>query len=294
MVMNVVVCVKQVPDNKNPVQIDKDSGLINADNLVYVTNPSDLTAVKWAANQKEKDTSGEVTVVTVGLPSAQKVLRECFAYGADRALLLHDPSFENSDGYATGVILSKTIQLLQYDIVLCGVQSADTNAGWVGSIVAHKLGIPLISRIIDIQVQNDEKKLIVQRRLDGINREIVEVMVPCLLTIDPLLDSPRYPSIRSIRAAQKREIEQHNRASLGLSLEEVGYAGSKTHYIKLSVNKPRPKKIFTPESSLPAAERIRLVMSGGITGKKDNRLTGSPAELASKLVQFFRQEKIIR
>lgn len=292
--MNIVVCVKQVPDNESPFQVDEDKGIVDTHDLVYITNPCDLAAIKWAANQKEKDTSGEVTVVSMGLPSTEKALRECFAYGTDRALLLNDPSFENSDGYATGVILSKTIQLLQYDIVLCGVQAVDTNAGWVGSIVAHKLGIPLISRVIDIQVKNDEKKLTVQRRLDGINREIVEVRVPCLLTMDPLLDSPRYPSVRSIRAAQRREIEHYDRASLGLSLDEVGHVGSKTHSIKLSVGKPRPKKIFTPDSSLPAAERIRLVMSGGIAGKKDNRLTGTPAELASKLVLFLRQERIIR
>jgi electron transfer flavoprotein beta subunit len=291
--MNIVVCVKQVPDSRSAIQVNKDSEHIDTHDLVSITNPCDLVAVKWATNQKEKSKSGEVAVVSVGLPSAEKVLRECFAYGADRALLLHDPSFEDSDGYATGVILSKAIGLLHYDIVLCGVQATDTNAGWVGSVVASRLGIPLVSRVIDIQVNNEEKKVIVQRRLDGINREIVEVSVPCLLTVDPLLDQPRYPSVGSIRMAQRREIEQYDRASLVLSLEEVGSAGSKTHIRKLSVNKPRPKRLFTPDSSLPAAERIRLIMSGGMTEKKDNLLEGNPAELASELVQFLRQVKIL-
>jgi len=131
------------------------------------------------------------------------------------------------------------------------------------------------------------------RRLDGVNREIVEVGVPCLLTVDALLDKPRYPSVHSIRAAQRRKIEQYDRASLGLSLEEVGSAGSKTHAIKLSVSKPRPKRLFTPDSSLPAAERIRLIMSGGMTEKKENRLEGNPAGLASELIQFLRQEKTL-
>ena len=73
----------------------------------------------------------------------------------------------------------------------------------------------------------------------------------------------------------------------------MGSAGSKTHITRLSVSKPRPKRLFTPDSSLPAAERIRLIMSGGMTEKEDNRREGSPSELASELVKFLRQEKII-
>jgi electron transfer flavoprotein beta subunit len=291
--MNIVVCVKQVPDPKGAIQINKDGTHIDTHDLVSMTNPCDLTAIKWATNQKDKNKAGEVTVVSLGQPSVEKTLRECFAYGADRALLLHDTCFEDSDGYATGVILSKAIGLLQYDIVLCGIQATDTNAGWVGTVVASKLGIPLVSRVIDIQINNEEKKVVVQRRLDGINREIVEVDTPCLLSVDPLLDEPRYPSIKSIRMAQRREIEKYDRASLGLSLEEVGSAGSKTHITKLSAIKPRPRRLFTPDSSLPAAERLSLTMSGGMTEKEGNLLEGSPADIIPDLIHFLRQEKII-
>jgi len=292
--MNTVVCVKQVPDTVSPLKVDKDGRHIDAGDMGYTTNPCDLAAVKWATNRKEKSKSGEVTVISTGRPPAEKMLRECFAYGADRALLLNDPGFEDSDGYATGLILARAIGLLEHDIVLCGVQAADTNAGWTGHVIASKLGIPLVSRVIDIQVDDEEKRVTVRRRLDGINREIVEVDIPCLLTVDPLLDEPRYPSIGSIRMAQRREIEHHDRASLGLTPEEVGTKGSKTYIMELTASKPRPKKIFTPDSSLSAAERIRLIMSGGMTEKKDNLLEGNPAEIVPELVQFLRQKKIIR
>jgi len=292
--MNIVVCVKQVPDTQSTVQVDKDSGLIDTHDLVYITNPCDLTAVKWAANQKQKSKSGEVTVISLGLPSAEKALRECFAYGADRALLLTDLDFEDSDGFATGLILARAIKLLEYDIILCGIQAVDTNDGWVGPVVANKLGIPLISRVIDIQVDEIKKKVTVRRRLDGVNREIVEADVPCLLTVDSLLDEPRYASIRSIRMAQRREIEQHDRISLGLSKEDVGTIGSKTSILELFAGKLRPGRIFIPDSSLPAAERIRLIMSGGITEKRENRLEGNPEETIPDLIQFLRQKKIIR
>ena len=291
--MNVIICVEQVPDSSKPATVDKGGRHIDASETGYIIDPSDLTAVKWATNQKDKSESGEVTVISKNGPAAGKILRECFAYGADRALLLNDLDFEDSDGYATGLILASAIKLLDYDIVLCGFQSADTNAGWVGPVIANKLGIPWISRVIDIQVDEVQKKVTVKRRLDGVNRAIVEVDVPCLLTVDPLWDEPRYASIRSIRMAQRREIEQHDRVSLGLSKEDVGTIGSKTHILELSISKPRPKRVFTPDSSLPAPERIRLIMSGGMAEIKDNRLEGNPEEVVPDLIRFLRQIRII-
>ncbi|HEY95475.1 MAG TPA: electron transfer flavoprotein subunit beta/FixA family protein [Dehalococcoidia bacterium] len=292
--MNVIVCVKQVLDNSSPVKIAKDGRHIDGTNTGYIINPCDLAAVKWATNWKERSKSGEVAVISKNGPSTGKILRECFAYGADRALLLTDLDFEDSDGFATGLILARAIKLLEYDIILCGIQAVDTNDGWVGPVVANKLGIPLISRVIDIQVDEIKKKVTVRRRLDGVNREIVEADVPCLLTVDSLLDEPRYASIRSIRMAQRREIEQHDRISLGLSKEDVGTIGSKTSILELFAGKLRPGRIFIPDSSLPAAERIRLIMSGGITEKRENRLEGNPEETIPDLIQFLRQKKIIR
>jgi electron transfer flavoprotein beta subunit len=292
--MNIVVCVKQVPDTVKPLRVDNDGRHIDTGDLTFTINPCDLAAVKWATNRKEKSKSGEVTVLSAGLPSAEKSLRECFAYGADRAFLLNDRCFEDSDAYATGVLLSRAISQLNYDIVLCGFRAVDTNDGWVGPVIASKLGIPCISRVIDIRVSDEAKELTVERRLDGINREFVKVTLPCLLTVDPLLDKPRYPSVGAIRAAQKREIEHYDRTGLALSLDEVGAAGSKTQTVQLSVSKPRPKRLFTPDSNLPAAERIRLIMSGGMTEKADNRLEGKPEEIVPELVYFLRQKKIIR
>jgi len=292
--MNVIVCVRPVLNNNSPVKLTKDGRHIDGNNMGYIINPCDLAAVKWATNRKERSKSGEVTVLSRNGPATGTILRECFAYGADRALLLSDPDFENSDGFATGLILAKAIKLLEYDIILCGIQSTDTNDGWVGPVVANKLGVPLISRVVDIQVDEIKKKVTVKRRLGGVNREILEVDAPCLLTVDLLLDEPRYPSVRSIRMVKRREIEQHDRISLGLSKEDVGTIGSKTSILQISASKPRPRRIFTPDSNLPAAERIRLVMHGGVTEKKENRLEGGPEETIPDLIHFLRQKKIIR
>lgn len=291
--MNIVVCVKQVPDTQSNIQVDRESGFVDTRYLPYITNPCDLAAVEWAASQKEGNKPVKVTVVSMGPHSAKKALRECIAIGADSALLLSDPAFEKSDGYATGMILAKAIGLLKYDIIMCGIQAMDTNAGWVGPVIANRLGVPLVSRVTDVEVHCEREKITVQRRLEGGSREIVETSIPCLLTVESRLSKPRYPSFRSIIAAKKANIEQYDMKSLDLRFEEVGSSGSITHITRLSISKPKPKKVFTPDSSLPAANRIQLVISGGITGKKANLFDGNPKELVLKLAQFLGKEKIL-
>ena len=115
--MNIVVCVKQVPDTQSLVTVAKSTGLALGPDQKYVASECDLIAVKWACEQKAKNNGIAITVVCLGEPSAEKVLRQCIALGADRTLLLQDSAFEGSDGYATGMILARAIEMLEYDIV---------------------------------------------------------------------------------------------------------------------------------------------------------------------------------
>jgi electron transfer flavoprotein beta subunit len=290
--MNMVVCIKQVADINIPIGLNPETNSIQGEDLAYVVNPYDMLAVEEAVRLKEKN-GGEVLLITMGPPYAEKALRKCLALGADRAVLLCDPAFAGSDGYATAVVLAKAIALFQYDLVLCGIRAIDTNAGQVGSAIAEMLGIALVTGVTKVDVSTQQEKLIVQRRLEGGNREVVEAPLPALLTVEAGLNKPRYPSLPSMIMAQRKEIEQYNIKGLGLSVKEAGSSGSKTHTVRLSAAKPRPKKIFTPDSSLSAAERMRLIMSGGIAEKKGDLLAGELAELASKLIQFLRQQNLL-
>lgn len=290
--MNIVVCIKQVADINIPIRLNPATNSIESEDLAYVVNPYDMLAVEEAVRIKEKN-EGQVILITVGPPSAERALRQCLALGADRAILLCDPAFAGSDGYATAVVLAKAIALFQYDIVLCGVRAIDTNAGQVGSAIAEMLDIALVTGVTEIEVSTEQKKVTVQRRLEGGNREVVETPLPALLAVEAGLNKPRYPSLPSMIMAQRKEIERHDINALGLPPKEVGSSGAKTHTIRLSAAKPRPKRIFTPDSSLSAAERMRLIMSGGIAEKKGDLLAGEPADLASKLIQFLRQQKLL-
>jgi electron transfer flavoprotein beta subunit len=290
--MNIVVCIKQVADTNIPIALSPETNSIQSEDLAYVVNPYDMLAVEEAVRIKEKN-DGQVTAISMGASSAEMALRKCLAIGADRAVLLCDPAFAGADGYATAAVLAKAIAPFQYDLVLCGVRAIDTNAGQVGSAIAEMLGIALVTGVTKIEVSTEQKKVTVQRRLEGGNREVVETPLPVLLTVEVGFNKPRYPSLPSMIMAQRKEIERYDINGLHLSAKEVGSSGSKTHTTRLSASKPRPKRIFTPDSSLSAAERMRLIMSGGIAEKKGDLLDGEPAELASKLIQFLRQQNLL-
>jgi electron transfer flavoprotein beta subunit len=290
--VNIIVCVKPVPD-VSIITLDPNTGLIGSDDLVYIVNPYDMVAVEEAVRIKERDGVSQVTLMSVAPPSTKRLLHRCLAMGADEAMLLWDSRFDSSDSYATGVILAKAIGSLQYDLILCGQKAIDTEAGQVGSVIAERLDIPLASRVVEIDISPDGKKVTVESKLEKGNRAEVEVILPALLTVEVDLNEPRYVSLPSLMAGLRKDIKEYNLEALGLSSEEVGSKGAKTRTVTLSPPKPRPKKVFTPDSHLSAEERLRLIMSGGVTQKQGDLLEGDPGKIASSVVQFLSEKKLL-
>ncbi len=290
--MNIAVCIKPVPD-VSIVTLDPNTGHINSDDLVYIVNPYDMVALEEAVRIKEKDGTSRVTLISMAPPSAKRLLRRCLAMGADEIMLLWDKSFENSDSYATGVILARAIGSGQYDLILCGQKAIDTEAGQVGSIIAERLDIPLASRVIIIDISPGVKKADIESKLEKGNRARIEVFLPALLTVELDLNEPRYASLPSLMAGLRKDITECDRETLGLSYGEVGSEGSRTRTAALSLPKPRPKKVFTPDSNLSAEERLRLVISGGVTQKQSDVLEGDRGKIAATVVQFLSEKKFL-
>ncbi len=288
--MNIAVCIKPVPD-VSIVTLDPNTGIINNDDLVYIANPYDMVALEEAVRIKESDGTSRVTLISMAPPVTKRMLRQCLAMGADEAMLLWDENFENSDSYATGVILAKAIGSGQYDLVLCGQKAIDTEAGQVGSVIAEKLGIPLASRVVKIDISPDAKKADIESKLEKGNRARIEVLLPAVFMVELDLNEPRYASLPSLMAGIRKDITECDREMLGLSYGEVGSEGSKTGTVAISLHRPRPKKVFTPDSSLSAEERLRLVISGGITQKQSNVLQGDRDKIATTVVQFLSEKK---
>ncbi len=287
-----MVCIKQVLDTEGPVEVDSEGG-IDGLRISSIVNPSDLVAVEEALQLKERHGFDQVITVSMGTASTEEALRQGLAMGADKALLLCDPAFQDCDSYATALVLAKAISDIECKLVLCGQQAIDTAAGQVGFILADMLNMPIVSAITKVDLAPDLKKAIVHRKLEKGNREVVETTLPALLAVDVGLNKPRHPDLRGVIAARRAEIEKCNCQALGINPQEVGVQGSKIIMVKRSCARPKPKKVFTPDSRLLAAERMRLVMSGGVQEKKGDILQGDPEDIASQLARFLVEQRIV-
>ena len=290
--MNIIVCVKPVPD-VSILALNPKTGLIDSDDLVYIINPYDMAAIEEALCIKEKEDVSHVTLVSVAPPSTRKLLRRGLAVGSDEAVLIWDSNLDNLDSHATGVILARAIDSLHYDVILCGQKAVDTEAGQTGSVIAQRLNLPLASRVSSIDVAPESKKVVVQSKLEKGNRVEIEITLPAVLAVEVDLDEPRYASLPSFLAGLRGDIKEYDLAALGLSKQEVAQKEIMTRTVGLSTPKPRPKKVFTPDSSLTAEERLRLIMSGGVTQKQGDKLEGDPEKIASSVVQFLLEKKIV-
>ena len=229
--MNIVVCVKQVPDT-TVVKIDPKTGTLIRDGVPSIINPEDKHALEAALQLKEAH-GGKVTVVSMGLPMAKAALREALCMGADEAILLTDRVLGGADTLATSKSLAGVIKKLDYDIVFAGRQAIDGDTAQVGPEIAEHLNIPQVTYVQDVKVEGDS--LIVNRALED-GHQIVEVKTPCLLTAIETLNEPRYMNVGNIFATSDNDIKVMSADDIDVDKSELGLNGSPTK-VKKSMTK---------------------------------------------------------
>lgn len=226
--MKIVVCVKQVPDTTE-VRIDPATGTLIRDGVPSIINPDDRAALEAALVLK--DTVGAtVTVLSMGPPQAEAVLREALAMGADEAILVSDRRFGGSDTWATSLTLASALRRLQADLVLCGRQAIDGDTAQVGPQVAEHLGLPLVSYVGSLRPEGD-RHLIVKRMFED-GHHVLRVQMPCLLTILKDMNTPRYMSAPGIFEAFQRPITTWTLDDLDVDPSQIGLKGSPTRVKK--------------------------------------------------------------
>ncbi|MFC1978412.1 electron transfer flavoprotein subunit beta/FixA family protein [Chloroflexota bacterium] len=289
--MNIVVCMKQVPDTEGHIDVDRRSGSVHSPNLVI--GLLDVLSIEEAVQIKERLGDVQVTVLCIGPKTAETALHSALSMGADKAVHVCDDLLAGSDSYITGRVLAKTIGREPYDLILCGQIADDTQAGQVGPVIAEVLGIALVTAVVSVDVKSGSNKLTLHRKIGGGKRQVVQTTIPSVLTIESGINKPRYPSLRAIKDAEKKQIEKLDLKSLDILPDEVGVAGSLIKVAGVSAAKPSLKNLFVPHSSLPALDRINMLMSGGIEDKKAEMILGDLQDVASKFVQFVKERKIL-
>ena len=232
--MKIIVCVKQVPDTSGKVAVNPD-GTLNRASMATITNPDDLNAVEAALQLKEQ-TGAEITVISMGPPPAEGMLREIMARGVDRAVLVSGREFGGSDTYATSQILAAAINkigLEDDDIVLCGRQAIDGDTAQVGPQIAEKLGLPQVSYAAEITKEGDT--LTVKRMLED-GYMTIQVKTPCLITCIKELNAPRYMSVGGVFDCYSMPYEVYDYETLKddplIDPTTIGLKGSPTNIFK--------------------------------------------------------------
>ncbi len=256
--MNVIVCMKQVPDTETLIKIKPDGSGIVTDDIKYVMNPYCEFAVEEALRIKEKQ-GGQAILVTMGPAKAVEALRTGLAMGADRSIHLNDPAFEGADGFTTAKALAEVIKKESYDLILCGKQAVDDDMAQVGQSLAELLNLPHVTLITKLEFSADKKKAKVEREVDG-GKEVIEVSLPAVLTCQKGLNEPRYASLPGIMKAKKKEVKPINLAALGLPADQVGGGGSRVKILKYSAPPSRPPgKIVSGEIAEAAHKLVKLL-----------------------------------
>ena len=223
--MEILVCVRRVPDtSENEIQVNSTGDDIERDDLVYSINEADNYAVEEAL-QIVARVGGNVTVATVGGNDDEEVLRREMAMGANHGVLITDDAFSGSDGKGIATILKAFVQKGNYDLILTGIQAEDGGAQ-VGGMLAALLDYPFASLVNSIEVL-DGKKLKVSREIEGGNKEMNEIDLPCVLSIQTGINEPRYVGMKGIRQVASIPIPTFGASNLGLDPSTFGEGGAK-------------------------------------------------------------------
>jgi len=215
-VMDIIVCIKQVPDTTTVIQIDPSGKEIVRDGITHIMSPYDEFAVEEALKLNEAH-GGSVTLLTVGPETAKEALRSGLAMGADEAIhVVTETSPLALDSLATAKLITKALAGKKFDMILMGRQAIDDDAMQMGSLVAELLNIPQITTVVKLELEGTQVKA--QRTIEG-GVQNIEAQLPVLITAQKGLNTPRYPSMKGILKAKKKPVEEIKAADLGVDLQ---------------------------------------------------------------------------
>jgi len=258
--MNIIVCIKQVPDTTE-IRINPETNTLVREGVQSIINPFDLYAIEEAIRIKEK-LGGKIIVLSMGPPQVESAVREAIAMGADEAVLLSDRAFAGADTWATSYTLAKGVEKIgEFDLIICGKQAIDGDTAQVGPGISVHLNIPQITYVRKIEEISDS--IIKAERMIEEGYEVIESPLPVLLTVVKEINDPRLPSLKGKLKAKKAEIIVWGAEDLDVEEKSIGLNGSPTQVVK----------IFSP----PARGKGQM-------------LTGEPSDICDSLVDLLKKE----
>ncbi len=261
--MKIIVCLKQVLDTASAIHIEK--GRVVSPGSSRIINPYDEFAIEEAVRIKEKKPDTEITILSLGPEEYKDSIKKALAMGADKAIHLLDPQFDNLDAYAVATILARSINNIPFDLILCGRQAVDVDRAQTGPILATFLDIPFMTVVTAVKFSADFQRATVTRQVEG-GSETRDLALPLLLTCQKGLNDPRLPSLKGIMAAKKKQV-------LTLSAEDIGFTNG--------VLNIEPNRVVEENLCLPPERKKGII------------LEGTDEEVCGNLVRLLREEEKI-
>lgn len=285
--MRIAVCLKHVPD-PTTVEVDPLTGAIDGSRLLSIINPADAGALEIGLQLR--GSSDPIHALTVGPPSADAVLREALAVGADRVERLWDTTQPATHPLLTATLLAAALRVEPLpDLVLCGARSTDQGSGQVPALLAEYLDWPVVTDVT--HVAHDGAVARVQCRLERGARAEVEVTLPCVLALEPGIARLRHASLTGLLTAQRAVIPVRHAADLGLTAADLSFPQPVLEAVLPP--RPRPRVLRMPDSNQAPHERISQILSAGVTRKSGHILEGPPDQMAAAIIAFLRERGLL-
>jgi electron transfer flavoprotein beta subunit len=235
--MNIVVCVKQVPDTASERTLRPSDNTLDREAADGLINELDEYAIEEGLRLAEAH-GGEVTILSMGPERASESIRKALSMGADKAVHLIDDALAGSDALGTSAALAAVLSRTGFDLVILGSESTDARMGVMAAMLAERLGVPQLSLASKVEVEVDGNAISVNRQTDyGYDR--VQASLPAVVSVVEKINEPRYPSFKGIMAAKKKPVETLSLADIGVDPGQVGLAGAATEVVSFASRPPR-------------------------------------------------------
>ena len=259
--MNIIICIKQVPETTE-VKINPETNTLIREGVKSIINPFDIYAIEEAVRLKEKF-GGKATVITMGPPQAEAALREAISLGIDEGILITDRAFAGSDTWATSYTLAQVIRKIgAFDLILCGKQASDGDTAQVGPGISAHLDIPQVTYVKKIEeVKNNSLR--VERMMEE-GYEVIETPLPCLLTVVKEINEPRLPSLKGMLRGKSAKITVWTQKELNLDPQSIGLCSSPTQVIKIFTPPPRIGGQILKGDTQEVVEKLAGLLKGEV------------------------------
>ena len=233
--MNIVVCVKQVPDTWAERTLRADDSRLDRASVDGVINELDEYAIEEGLRLQEAH-GGEVTILSMGPEKATEAIRKALSMGADKAVHLIDDGLAGSDGLGTSLALATVLKRIGFDLVILGSESTDARMGVMASMLSERLGVPQVSLARKVEVDGSAIRI---ERMTEYGYDKVESTLPAVISVVEKINEPRYPSFKGIMAAKKKPVETLSLADAGIDASQVGLGAATTEVVSFAKRPPR-------------------------------------------------------